>query len=75
MIGRLHFMGTPLAPTQRELTLKQQAFVEFACIEYTNEERNFLASLMGVKIPSSSGSSSVRTAAERRKVCPVPEDL
>ncbi|MBT9143186.1 MAG: hypothetical protein DDT29_01585 [Dehalococcoidia bacterium] len=68
-MARLHFMGTPIAPTQKEMTLKQRAFIELACVEYVKEERDFLASLMGVKLPSS-GSGSVRTAAERRKVYP-----
>ncbi len=70
MIGRLHFMGTPIAPTQRELTLKQRAFIELACVEYVKEEREFLASLMGVRPSSDSSSDSVRATAERRKVYP-----
>lgn len=66
-------MGTPLAPTYRELTEQQRVFVELAIVEYVNEERNFWIQLMGGKpAPPQNigtqigGGGTVREAALKR---------
>ncbi len=48
-MGRLHFMGTPIISTQKDATSKQQAFLQYALVEYIDEERDFQIMLHGGK--------------------------
>ena len=75
MMGRLHFMGTPIFPakSQGELTVKQQVFLDFATVEYVNDERDFQVQLHGGKSNRhSAANSNVQEAGQRKLVKPAP---
>lgn len=63
MLGRLHFMGTKIVNQLSEATQVQHAFLQMACVEYVNEEREFQANIHGVKLQKHS--SDVRDAGKK----------
>lgn len=54
MLGRLHFMGTRIVDHPSDATQLQYAFLQLACVEYTDEEREFQAQIHGVKLKKQS---------------------
>jgi hypothetical protein len=59
------FNGSPLG-NYSDLTEKQRTFLEIAYVEYTNDNRKFLARLMGGEVADDPSGSSVRREGLRR---------
>ena len=57
-------MGTPIVRTQGEATPLQYVFLQYAVHEYVQEERQFLANLLGAK--TENRSTEVREAGLRK---------